>query len=56
MESELCLDTLLDPSLSPGVLKHEMKALLPRDVCYVLARERAVGCSSAEVFCPLQMM
>lgn len=56
MESELCLDTLLNPSLSPGVLKHEMEPLLPQDVRCVLAQERAVGRSSAGIFCPLQMM
>lgn len=33
---------MLSPSLSSGVLKHEMKALLPQDVCYTLAEEK--GC------------
>ena len=40
VESELSLNTLLNPSLRSGVLKHEMKALLPQDVCYVLAWEK----------------
>lgn len=33
---------LLNPSLRSGVLKHEMKALLPQDLCYILAWEK--GC------------
>jgi len=42
VESRLSLTTLLNPSLRSGVLKHERKALLPQDVCCVLAWEK--GC------------
>lgn len=57
MESELLLNMLLNPSLRSGVLKHEMKALLPRDMCATYWHGRqVVCCSSTEDFCPLQMM